>query len=84
MAKSRAVEQRWHEPKTIAESLTGPLAHIWGAAHPELMALAEGRAPAVVPLLCDKLESSVQMNRYFSMHHSARKPSRQVIFLPSE
>lgn len=57
MARARAAEQRWSEPKTIAEALTGPLAYIWGAAHPELMALAEGRAPSAVPLLCDKLES---------------------------
>ena len=57
MAKARAVEQHWQEPKTIAEALTGPLAHIWGAAHTELKALAEGRAPAAVPLLCDKLEA---------------------------
>ncbi|MDD5483572.1 MAG: hypothetical protein PHP98_07975 [Kiritimatiellae bacterium] len=37
--------------------MTGPLAHVWGAPHPEFMALAEGRTPTALPLLCDKLEA---------------------------
>ncbi|MDD5482747.1 MAG: DEAD/DEAH box helicase [Kiritimatiellae bacterium] len=59
VAKAKAAEKRWEEPKTIAEALTGPLAHVWGASHPELMVLAEGRPPATLPMLCDKLESLV-------------------------
>jgi len=56
MGRAKAAEKRWQEPKTVAEALTGPLAQVWGAMHPELMALAEGRPPAAVPILCDKLE----------------------------